>query len=83
MKSTGQSLDQSILDRLCVLSGLPIGLEVASWNEILDVTCSTQSPEMELPKPILARLLSACWIYTISGSIHHEHCVWKGAVESF
>jgi len=22
-----------------------------------------------------ARLLSVCWIYTISGSTHHEHCV--------
>ena len=75
MKSTSQSLDQSIVDRLCVLSGLLMGLEVASWNEILELTYSTQSPEMELPQPILARLLSACWIYTISGSIHHKHYV--------
>ena len=75
MKSTGQSLDQSIVDRLCVLSGLLMGLEVASWNEVLELTCSTHSPELELPQPILARLLSACWIYTISGLIHHKHCV--------
>lgn len=75
MKSTSQSLGQSIVDRLCIPIGLRMGLEVASWNEILDLTCSTYSPELELPQLILARLLSACWIYTILGSIHHEHRV--------
>lgn len=49
MKSTSQSLDQSIVDRLCVLSGLLMGLEVASWNEILDLTCSTHSPNSRAP----------------------------------
>lgn len=53
MKSTSQSLDQSIVDRLCVLSGLLMGLEVTSWNEILDLTCSPCSPELELPQQIL------------------------------
>ena len=65
MKSTSQSLDQSIVGCLCFLSGLPVGLEVTSWNEILDLTCSPCSTELELTQPILARLLSPCWIYTI------------------
>jgi hypothetical protein len=80
MKSTSQNLDQSIVDHSCILICLRTGLDIASWDEILDLTCSTHSPELELTLPILARLLSACWIYTISGSIHHEHCVRKGAV---
>ena len=44
MKSTSQSLDQSIVGRLCILIGLRTGLEVVSWNEILDLTCPTRSP---------------------------------------
>jgi hypothetical protein len=49
MKSTRPSLDQSIVDRLCILIGLRTGLEVTSWNEILDPTCSTHSPGSRPP----------------------------------